>query len=93
MGVGFCSQVTAIGCVVMAFSCARGSSAGRLEIISSQKERCCIDTGCPGGEVVLLSLEVFKKHGYVALRDVVSAHDGGGLVVGHDGLGGLFQPL
>ena len=32
------------------------------------------------GEVVELpSLEVFKNHGNVALRDVVSGHGGGGL--------------
>ena len=28
----------------------------------------------------------------VALRDVVSGHGGDGLVVGLDGLSGLFQP-
>ena len=35
------------------------------------------------------SLEVFKKRGDVALRDVVS---GDGLMFGLDGLSGLFQP-
>jgi len=29
---------------------------------------------------------------YVALRDTVSGHGGDGLMVGPDGLGGLFQP-
>ena len=38
------------------------------------------------------SLEAFKKHGDVALRDMVSGHGGDGLVVGLDGLRGLFQP-
>ena len=35
-----------------------------------------------------LSLEVFKKHVGVAVRDMVSGH---GLVVGLDDLRGLFQ--
>jgi len=38
------------------------------------------------------SLEVFKKCGDVALRDVVSGHGGDGLVVELDDLRGLFQP-
>ena len=38
------------------------------------------------------SLEVFKNHVDMALRDVVSGHGGGGLVVGLDDLRGLFQP-
>jgi len=38
------------------------------------------------------SLEVFKKRGDVALRDVVSGHSGDGLMFGLDGLSGLFQP-
>ena len=38
------------------------------------------------------SLEVFKNRVDVALRDVVSGHGGGGLVVGLDNLRGLFQP-
>ena len=32
------------------------------------------------------------QRGDVALRDVVSGHGGGGLMVGLDGLGGRFQP-
>ena len=40
-----------------------------------------------------LSLEVFKKHGDVMLRDVVSGHGGDGLIVGLDELRGLFQPF
>ena len=40
----------------------------------------------------LLSLEMFKKCGDVALRDVINGHGGDGLVVGLDNLRGLFQP-
>ena len=35
------------------------------------------------------SLEVFKNHGDVVLRDMVSGHGGGGLVIGPDDLGSL----
>jgi len=35
------------------------------------------------------SLEVFKNHGDVVLRDRVSGLGGGGLVIGPDDLGGL----
>ena len=38
------------------------------------------------------SLEVFKNHVDVALRDVVSGHGGVGLVVGLGDLSDLFQP-
>ena len=38
------------------------------------------------------SLGVFRNHGHVALRDVVSGHGGDGLAAGHDNLSGLFQP-
>ena len=38
------------------------------------------------------SLEVFKCRVDVALRDVVSGHGGGGLMVGLGDLRGLFQP-
>ena len=41
--------------------------------------------------VELLSMEVFKNRGDVALRDVVSGHGGDGLVVGLDELRGFFQ--
>jgi len=37
------------------------------------------------------SLEVFENHRDVTLRDMVSGHGGDGLVVGLDGLRGLFQ--
>ena len=39
-----------------------------------------------------LSLEVFKKHADVALRDTVSGHGGDGWMVGLDDLRGLLQP-
>ena len=38
------------------------------------------------------SLEVFKKHADVALRNMVSGHDGDGLTVELDVPSGLFQP-
>ena len=38
------------------------------------------------------SLEVFKNHVDVALRDLVSGRGGDGLMVGLVGLSGLFQP-
>ena len=44
-------------------------------------------------EVVQSSfLEVFQNRVDVALRDVVSGHGGGGLLVGLGDLRGLFQP-
>ena len=43
----------------------------------------------PRGVVELLSLEVFKKCGDVAM---VSGCGADGLMVGQDDLGGLFQP-
>lgn len=45
----------------------------------------------PRERVQPLTLEVFKKCGYVALGDVASGHGVGGLVVGPGGLSGLFQ--
>ena len=39
------------------------------------------------------SLEVFKKWGNVAWRDMVSGRGGDGLMVGLHDLCGLFQPL
>ena len=38
-----------------------------------------------------LSLEMFKKHVDVALKDMVRRHGGDGLTVGLDDLSGLFQ--
>jgi len=46
----------------------------------------------PGEVVQSPSLEVFKNHGDVALKDVVSGYGEDGLTVGLDGLSGLFQP-
>ena len=40
----------------------------------------------------LLSLDVFKIRVDVAGRAMVSGHGGDGLMVGLDGLSGLFQP-
>jgi len=42
--------------------------------------------------VELPTLEVFKNHGDVALRDMVSGHGGDGLMVGLDGLRVHIQP-
>ena len=39
----------------------------------------------------VIMLRVFRKHGDVALRDMVSGHSGDGLMVGPYDLGGLFQ--
>jgi len=39
------------------------------------------------------SLEVFMNCVDVAHRDMVSGHSGDGLMVGLNGLSGLFQPL
>ena len=46
----------------------------------------------PGEVVESLSLEVFKDHIDMELREVVSGHGGSELMVGLDGLSGLFQP-
>ena len=49
--------------------------------------------GLPREVVEPLSMEVLKKHGDLALRDMVSGHRRDGLTVGLDDLSGLFQPL
>jgi len=46
----------------------------------------------PKEVVESLSLEVFKKHGVVPMKDMVSGHGRDGLMVGIDDLNGLFQP-
>jgi len=47
--------------------------------------------GLPREVVESPSLEVLQNYVEVALRDVVSEHGGGGLVVGLDGFRALFQ--
>ena len=37
------------------------------------------------------SLKMFKRHGDVALRDMVSGHGEDGLMIGLDDLSGLFK--
>lgn len=46
----------------------------------------------PEEVVESLSLEAFKNCGNMALKDTISGHGGNGLLVGLDGLRGLFQP-
>mgnify|MGYP001864492600 CR=1 FL=1 len=75
----------------MALSCARGGSAWILGKLLLRKSDNAL-AQLPRKRVQLLSLEVFRSCGDVALRDVVSGHGGGGLLVGLGDLGGLFQP-
>ena len=45
------------------------------------------------GVVESPSLGAFRSCGDVALRDVVSGHGGGGMMIGLHDLSGLLQPL
>jgi len=50
-------------------------------------------SSCTGEvQVGYWSLEVFKNHADMALRDVVSGHGGSGSTFGLDNLRGVFQP-
>ena len=66
-----------IGEEVMASSCTRGGSGWILGRISSLKEWSGSGTAAQG-VVGSPSMEVFKNHGDVAPRDVVSGHGGVG---------------
>ena len=46
----------------------------------------------PREVVQSLPMEMFKNHGDVALRNVVTGHGGGGLTVGLSDLRGFFRP-
>ena len=59
----------------MAASCTRGGSGWMLGMIPSPKER---SGAAAQGVVGSSSLEAFKNHGDVALKDVVSGHGGMG---------------
>ena len=73
------------------FKLHQGCSGWILGKFSSQKE---LWNSLPREMVESPSLEVFKNHGNVALRDMVSGLVGTvGLMVGLDDFRGLFQPL
>jgi len=71
----------------MLSGCARGSSGWMLGKTYSPKEWSGTEAGCPGR---WWSLSMFKKHGDVALRNMVSKHGGDGLIVGLGDLRGLL---
>ena len=54
---------------------------------------CSTEQAAQRGCGVTLPMDVFKKHIYVALRDMVSGHGGDGLVGRLSDLSRLFQPL
>jgi len=66
---------------------------GNLEKFFQRHWR-CTGMGCPGPREMgqSPSLELFRNHGDVALRGVVSGHSGDGLVAGFGALRGFFQP-
>ena len=71
MEVGLFSPVTAVGQEGMVLSCSRGGSAWILGKISSLKEWSGTGTGTAQGGVESPTLEEFKKHGDVVLRNMV----------------------
>ena len=75
----------------MASRCARGGSGWVLGNVPSLKEHCCSGTAAQG-VVGSPSMEVFKNHGDVAARAMVSGHGKDGLPIGLDNLRALFQP-
>ena len=75
VGVGLCSQGTAIGREVTASRCAWGGARWVLGEICSPKSGCAV---VQAAQMVVgsLSLGVFQCCGDVALRDVGSGHGG-----------------
>ena len=86
MGVSLLYQVKATGQEGMDLSCARGG-AGWTYFLSEGAVRYC--NRLPSEVVESSSLEVLRKHGDVALRDVVSGHGRDGLT--DSDLRDLFQ--
>jgi len=71
VGVGLCSCIAAIGKEGMASRCTRRGSGWIVGITSSPKEWSRAGMGCPGEMVGSSSLEAFKEHEDVALRNMV----------------------